>query len=57
MGNVNVKPYMDPEWQAKCLAGEMMVPAHLVRGMSAQKIAECCGVSQPAAETQIRSIK
>jgi len=55
MGNVVV--YRDPEWQAKCLAGEIMVPAHLVKGMSAQEIAICCGVSQAAAETQLNSIK
>jgi len=52
----SVVRYRDPEWHAKCLAGEIMVPAHLVKCMSAEEITNCCGVSQLAAETQLRSI-
>ena len=47
-----VKTYMDPEWQAKCLAGEIMVPAHLLAGQSPLEIATLCGVSYDAAAMQ-----
>ena len=29
-----IPAFRDPEWQAKCFAGELMVPAHLVKGMN-----------------------
>ncbi|MFR8644446.1 MAG: ImmA/IrrE family metallo-endopeptidase [Monoglobus pectinilyticus] len=44
-----VKAYCDPEWQAKCLAGEIMIPAHLVAGMDLFDVIEKCGVSRDAA--------
>lgn len=44
-----VKPYNDPEWQAKCFAGEFMIPSHLIGDMSVQDIANACGVSYEAA--------
>ena len=44
--------FRDPEWQAKCFAGELMVPAHLVRGMGTHEIAKRCGVSDDAARVQ-----
>jgi Zn-dependent peptidase ImmA (M78 family) len=47
-----VKSYEDPEWQAECLAGELLVPYHLVVGMSIEEIADKCGVSSLAAITQ-----
>lgn len=49
----NVPVYRDPEWQAKCLAGELMVPADLVCGMSDLEVAEKCGVSVEAARYQL----
>lgn len=49
----NVPVYCDPEWQAKCLAGELMVPVDLVNGMSAIDVAPKCGVSVKAAEYQL----
>lgn len=52
-----VPTFQDPEWQAKCFAGELLIPAQLVRGMPAEKIAEECGVSLEAAIYQLGKIK
>ena len=52
-----VKPYEDPEWQADCLAGELLVPYHLVSSWSVEQIANVCGVSVPAAATQKRAFE
>lgn len=49
-----VKHFNDPEWQAKCFAGEFLVPYHLTAEMSAAEIAEACGVSYDAAEYQLK---
>ncbi len=49
-----VKAYRDPEWQAKCLAGELLVPHHLVSDMTVSEIVEKCGVSESAARYQLR---
>ncbi len=46
-------PYRDPEWQAKCFAGELLIPKHLVNGMEFYKIMDNCGVSTDAARYQI----
>ena len=48
--------YRDPEWQAKCFAGELLVPAHLVKDLSPKQIAKQCGVSVDAAKVQYRHI-
>jgi hypothetical protein len=47
-----IPAFRDPEWQAKCFAGELMVPAHLVKGMNKYEIADQCGVSYDAACVQ-----
>ena len=49
-------PYRDPEWQAKCFAGELLVPAHLIKDLSPRQIAKQCGVSIDAAQIQYRHI-
>lgn len=49
-----LRSFEDPEWQAKCFQGELLVPKHLVRGMSATAVAENCGVSVVAAEYQLQ---
>ena len=54
--NKQVKIYCDPEWQAKWFAGELLVPAHLMKGCSVEEIIEKCGVSYDAAEIQYRKI-
>lgn len=56
-GGVEIPAFRDPEWQAKCFAGELMVPAHLVKGMSVTEIAKQCGVSYDAACVQYRHLK
>ena len=50
----NIPTYCDPEWQAKCFAGELLIPFDLVNGMSASEIASKCGVSLQAAEYQLK---
>lgn len=47
-----VSAFNDPEWQAKCFAGELMVPYELVGNMRPYEIAEKCGVSLEAATYQ-----
>ncbi len=49
-----VPPYMDPEWQAKCFAGEFMAAYHLTEGMSPAEIARFCGISRDAAIYQFK---
>ncbi len=46
------KTFEDPEWQAKCFAGELMIPKHLVDNMNLLKMATACGVSYDAAKYQ-----
>ena len=48
--------YYDPEWQAKCLAAEIMIDFDLVRGMSGSEIETACGVSSEAARVQAKVI-
>ncbi len=50
--NREVPAFEDPEWQAKCFAGEFMVSKELTRGMNPIEIAEKCGVSLDAALIQ-----
>lgn len=50
------KAYNDPEWQAKCFAGELLIPAHLIKNMTAEEVALKCGVSFDAAEFQLSKI-
>lgn len=52
-----VKPYEDPEWQAKALAGELMMPADKIRCMNFEQIAEACGVSCDAAMFQFNILR
>ncbi len=49
---VKVCTYMDPEWQAKCFAGEAMIDDELTSNMTVSEIKEQCGVSYPAARYQ-----
>lgn len=48
--------FRDPEWQAKCFAGELMVAAHLVKDMNAHEIAKQCGISYDAACVQYKHL-
>lgn len=47
-----VRTCMDPEWQAKCFAGEAMIDDELTANMTIAEIKEQCGVSYPAARYQ-----
>lgn len=51
-----VPTYCDPEWQAKCLAGELMMPAEKIKNMNVEEITEKCGVSYDAAQYQLSKI-
>jgi hypothetical protein len=53
-GNRAVKRYEDPEWQADCLAGELLAPVHLISGMDVDCVMHYCGISASAANTQLR---
>lgn len=50
--NSDIPAYCQPEWQAKCFAGEFMIPEKLVKNMSIEEISEKCGVSYDAASVQ-----
>ena len=50
--NTTIKAYEDPEWQAKCMAGELMIPKGLTQGMNSSEIMIKCGVSNSAANYQ-----
>ncbi|MCQ2381321.1 MAG: ImmA/IrrE family metallo-endopeptidase [Acidaminococcaceae bacterium] len=52
MGNRQIPPYKSPEWQAKCLAAELMISKDLVGDLSVFDIEIQCGVSHQAAEIQ-----
>lgn len=52
-----IPAYRDPEWQAKCLAGELMVPFDLAKGMCPELIASQCGVSLDAARVQYKTFR
>lgn len=41
----NRKAYEDPEWQANCFSGELLVPKHLVKCMTVDEIVEKCNVT------------
>lgn len=45
--------YKDPEWQANCFAGELLMPAKLIKGMTPSEVANNCEVSLSAARTQL----
>jgi Zn-dependent peptidase ImmA (M78 family) len=48
---IDTPKYCDPEWQAKALAGELLCPFHLIEGLSRDRIANKCGVSDRATIT------
>lgn len=54
IGGGKPRAYEDPEWQAKCLAGELLIPHDLVQGMTAAEVARKCGVSMDAAKYQLK---
>lgn len=53
-GKRKIKTYEDPEWQAKCLAGELMMPYEKIQGLSVNEIKEKCGVTTNAVLTHLQ---
>ena len=49
-----IPAYKDPEWQAKCFAGELLIPFPAIAGMSAEEIVAKYGVSEEAARYALR---
>lgn len=47
-----IPTYCNPEWQASTFAGELLIPAHLMRDKSVEQIAKLCGVTAAAAKVQ-----
>lgn len=47
------KAYEDPEWQANCFAGELLVPKRLVKNLSVEEVVEQCKVTQAMASIQL----
>lgn len=50
----NRRAYEDPEWQANCFSGELLVPKHLVKGMTIDEIVEKCNVTHSMAYYQLK---
>lgn len=48
-GETSIPLWRNPEWQADCLAGELLVPYGLCKDMNVVEIAEKCKVSSDAA--------
>lgn len=44
--------YVNPEWQADCLAGELLIPSNLCKNLSVTEIAYSCAVTEKAAKYQ-----
>lgn len=54
IGKRKIPAYEDPEWQAKCLAGELMMPFDKMNGMSYKDIEQKCGVTRQAVITHFK---
>lgn len=56
--NSKIDACKDPEWQAKCLAGELLIPYYKIQKckvrLTAEKIEKLCGVSNDAAKYQLK---
>ena len=51
-----LEPFEDPEWQADCFGGELLMYHPLIKGLSEGQIVEKCGVTPKAARTQLSKI-
>ncbi len=54
--NEKLKAYEDPEWQADAFGGELLAPSYLIKGLESEEIQEKCGVSEAAANVQLRTL-
>ena len=58
MSHAPPPPYRDPEWQAKCLAGIILVPARMVpQDFDALRVTREFGISMDAAEIRLKQIR
>lgn len=46
--------YKNPEWQASAFAGELLIPKHLVKGMSVEEVMMACKTSKEATTYQLK---
>jgi Zn-dependent peptidase ImmA (M78 family) len=53
----NIPCFIDPEWQADCFAGELLIPHHLIQGKPPEDIARTCKTSLQAARCQSKYIQ
>lgn len=53
----DIPAYRNPEWQANTFAGELMAPYGLTYNLTADEIAEKCGMSKQAAKIQYDSFR
>lgn len=53
----SVERYEDPEWQAMALAGHLLIPDEVARGMNIEKIVSTCGVSRDAAQFAVSLVQ
>lgn len=53
MGKNKIELFRNPEWQADAFGGELLVPHHLIAGMTVDEIADSCKVSKKAAAYQL----
>lgn len=51
----DIPMYCQPEWQANTFAAELMAPYELVNGLTAEEIADKCGMSKMAAQIQFKT--
>lgn len=54
--NDKIPTYKNPEWQAECFAGELLMPYEKIKTMSEPEIVDKCKVSQIAAHYQLTHI-
>ena len=54
--NEEIPIYKNPEWQAECFAGELLMPYERIKNMSESEIVDKCKVSQIAAHYQLTHI-
>ena len=52
-GKTSIPLWQNPEWQADCLAGELLVPYDLCREMTVAEIVEKCKVSLDALQMEV----
>lgn len=54
--NKEIVCYRNPEWQADVFAGELLMPANLIKGKTPGEVSRLCLVSVSAAMTQLSKL-